>query len=137
MKQLNDDFINRMPNFLRWILVPFAIIIAHIVVNLFLQIIHFLNAGYIGATLDSWFSWLNYFVVSPGVSTFASVMAGVYVAPHYKFVTSLIIATLFILLSGTGIMMYTVLETDYGMVLSMLASAIGAGVGVYQAKLDD
>ena len=58
-------------------------------------------------------------------------------APHYKFVTSLIIATLFILLSGTGIMMYTVLETDYGMVLSMLASAIGAGAGVYQAKLDD
>ena len=61
-------------------------------------------------------------------------VAGAAMAPKFKFIASLVIGAIFVLISGSGVFFYMAIKTDYSMLFAMLASAVGAGAAILQMR---
>ncbi len=131
---MNSNFFDRFPKWLRWMLLPVAVVAAYIISTAVIGVILWLTRGFIGATDDSWMAWGHYYVIQPGISCYATVLAGSYCAPSKKFATSLILGILFAVLNGMGIMSMTTLGFDFAMFTALIFGIIGAGIAVYQVK---
>ena len=134
MSDIDSNFFDRFPNWLRWVLLPVAVVAAYIIVTAVIGIILWITRSFIGATDSSWMAWGHYYVVQPGISCYATVLAGSYCAPSKKFVTSLILGILFTVLNGMGIMSMTALGFDFAMFTALIFGIIGAGTAVFQVK---
>ena len=127
-------FFHKWPHWLRWILIPFAVVFAYILASVFINILSWFQTGFIGATEDSWFNWLHQFILLPALTCYLSTVAGAAMAPKFKFIASLVIGAIFVLISGSGVFFYMAIKTDYSMLFAMLASAVGAGAAILQMK---
>ena len=132
----NVSLVEKLPNWLRWVLIPFGVIISFFLASFAIRFFSWIQGMYIGAGEDSWFGWLQYYVLLPAASNYIAIIVGCYIAPNYKFITSLIIGAMFIMLSGIGIFMYLAVEFDFAMFVAMIAAAVGAAAAIYQTNED-
>jgi hypothetical protein len=99
------DFIERLPNWLRWILVPVSSVLAMFIVNILARLFFWLQARFLGLGEGAWLEliWKN--VLSGGVTGFAMVYIGVMTAPFGKKVVALVLGGLFVMLGGLSFLM--------------------------------
>lgn len=97
-----------MKNILRWIAVPFAAVLAAIVINAIGVIYAYINGGgytlYTGSKVTSITSIIVTIFVQ-GLVGYAFVKAGTYTAPKYKKITSIVLATVLACISILSIIL--------------------------------
>jgi len=118
-------FIEKIPNWIRWPLTPIVSAITFFVViviaNLVSKILVFLG-GPRGGISDNFFEYL----INPGIATFCAVGIVETVAPRSKQVAVIVIAGLWIFLSG-AITFISVLTGEWKSLLMVVAVIAGAG----------
>ena len=114
-----------IPNWLRWILIPIASILAMFVLNAILE----LSISRVGIG-DTFFGSVQRNTINAGAVGFIAVYAGVYVAPNRKEIVSLILGILYIFL-GSWSLLIGITESDYWIILNIISVFIGTGIAIY------
>lgn len=124
------DFVNKLPNWLRWILVPFASIFAMFIVHWISQFFASIQSFQMGSETGGFFDNIFRNTLPAAFTGFASVYLGVLMAPNGKKITSLIISVILILL--LSITLLSGLEVgDIWKIINVVFTIIGLGVAVY------
>jgi hypothetical protein len=124
------EFINKLPNWLRWVLVPFASICAMFVIHWVSQFFADIQSYYIGSETGGFFDNIFRNTLAPAMTGFATVFGGVLVAPKGKKITSLILASILILISTMTLL--SGLEVgNFWKIINVIFTIIGLGVAVY------
>ena len=131
-----DDgtFVQRLPDWLRWIIVPYAMVVGYLVAAIPLAVVRW---TIVLSVWLSWLDWLVVYLVMPSVAAFLAVIVGVLVAPKYKFITSLILGAVFLLIGGLGMYLYAVVELNFGMLMANLSGWVGAGIAILKVEHDN
>ena len=127
---------DKLPNWLRWVLVPFAAIAVFLSINCVFAIFFWLR-WLVGFDDGPRFMWYVFDIVMPIVSSYFGIVGACHVAPGQKFITSLVIGSLFMMSSGFGVFVYFPEEFDYSMLASTIAIALGVGVAIYDIKTNN
>ena len=130
-----ENFIQNQPDWLRWMLVPFAVAAGFFVMFLLVDILWWISRIHLLITEDSWRYQAIQVVLKPISATGFAVISGVCGAPLYKFITSIIIGAAFIIFWGTGVV-NAISELNYGMLISGLSGSVGASVAVFNVMLN-
>ena len=74
-----DDgtFVQRLPDWLRWIIVPYAMVVGYLVAAIPLAVVRW---TIVLSVWLSWLDWLVVYLVMPSVAAFLAVIVGVLVA---------------------------------------------------------
>lgn len=124
--------VDKLPNFLRWFLVPIVTILALFVANFVMQIIANLQTNYIGFEIDGFFDNLYRNTIAPTLIGYFTIYAGVTFAPTYKNIVSLVLSAILTLL--LSIVLYSGLEVgNLWQVLNTLFTILGMGFAVYSS----
>ena len=134
MTRMKASFFDKFPNWLRWLLLPIVVVVSFIFATAAIGVLFWISRATIGETDSGWMYWLQYYVLQPGLTIYASVISGVYCAPKYHFNTSLIIGILFILLNGMSL--FVLLEEGFqlGVFVALLSGVIGAAIAIKDTK---
>lgn len=121
--------VEKFPNWLRWLLVPIAVIVSLIAVSIASALFFWFQGKMLGLGEGAWLDriWQNIF--GPGVSAFAAVYSGVYVAPLGKKATAIVIGIVMLLVSGAT-MLVTISQSNWWGLLAVLATVGGVGFSV-------
>ena len=135
MPRMKASFFDKLPNWLRWLLLPIVVVVSFIIATAAIGVLFWISRAMIGAIDSGWMYWLQYYVLQPGLSIYASVITGVYCAPKYHFNTSLIIGILFIFLNGMSL--FILLEEGFqlGVFVALLSGVIGAAIAIKDTKV--
>lgn len=120
-----------MKNILRWIAVPFAAVLAAIVVNAIGVIYAYINGGgytlYTGSKVTSITSIIVTIFVQ-GLVGYAFVKAGAYTAPKYKKITPIVLATVLGCISILSIILIIkgVASGTFDVWAALIATPVGA-----------
>jgi hypothetical protein len=126
------EFVNKIPNWLRWILIPIASILAMFLVHWITQFFAGVQSSQVGSETGGFFDNIFRNTLPPAFTGFATVYAGVLMAPQGKKVTSLILAAIYILM--LSITLLSGLEVgDFWKIVNVIFTIIGVGAGVYTA----
>lgn len=134
MSDVDSNFFDRFPNWLRWLFLPFVVIAIYVIATAVIGIFFWLTRVFIGASDDSWMGWAHYYIIQPAAGCYVTVLIGSFCAPSQKFATSLILGGLFAILNGMGIMVMTELGFDFGMLTAFFCGTLGAGIAVFKVK---
>ena len=124
------EFIHKLPNWLRWILVPISVVVAYLLVSLLTVLFFWFQGMMIGLGEGAWLDllWKNAF--APAISGFAAVYSGVYCAPSSKKIVSLILGAILVLLAGLSL--FSLLSRgDWWGVINVLFTVVGVGGAIY------
>lgn len=125
---------DKLPNWLRWVLVPFAAIAVFLLIPFGIGIYSW---TLFTSSETSPINWLLYHIYSPALSGYLGVISGCYVAPGQKFITSLVIGSLFMMLSGYAVFLALAWDFDFSMLVSAAIKALAAGTAIYHTKMDN
>ena len=125
------DVGGKLPNWLRWILIPFASFLTWIVVtfatNIMAKILVFFDNG------RGWGENFFLYFLNPGVASYFGVYAAALMAPKGKFTTALVIAAIFVVICGASTF-FTVLTAQWKYLLSITSTVVGCGAAVLQIR---
>ena len=124
------DFIHKLPGWFRWILVPISVVITFIVVSLLTGLFFWFQSKMLGLGDDAWIDllWRNAF--APALTGFAAVYSGVYCAPNFKKVVSLVVGALLVLMAGISLL-GLLSRGDWWGVINVLFTVGGVGGAIY------
>ena len=117
--------IEKIPNWLRWILIPIVSILSMIFLNILLE----LPILYIGSG-DSIYGSIQRNTINAVAVGFIAVYAGVYIAPNRKEIVSLILGALYVLLGSMSVWI-GISKSDYWIIINIISSIFGTGVAIY------
>jgi len=124
------DYINKLPNWLRWVLIPFASIFAMFVIHWVSQFFAGIQSYQVGSETGGFFDNIFRNTLAPAMTGFASIYAGVLMAPKGKKIASLILAAILILM--LSITLLSGLEIgDFWKIINVIFTIIGLGAAVY------
>lgn len=119
------DLVERIPNLIRWLLIPLASLLAYVltgfVINILGAIFVFISSVY-GGWNQKFFTYL----VSPGVSGFAAIYISVILAPLAKRAVAIFISAVWFVIAG-GMLAFAYWNTDWGLSLAVVSTAVGCG----------
>lgn len=125
------DFIEKIPNFWRWILIPISSIFTWLLV-LFVgkivgKLVVFIQAG-LGYS-ENFFEYL----LNPGLAGYFAVLIAILFAPRKKRIVGIVLGVFWVMVAG--IMAFAaVLISNWASLLAAVATLIGCGVAIYQAN---
>ena len=134
MSDIDSNFFDRFPNWLRWLFLPFVVIAIYLIATAVIGVFFWLTRVFMGASDNSWMGWVHYYILQPGLASYGTVLVGSFCAPSQKFVTSLILGGLFAILNGMGIMLMTETGFDFGLLITFFCGTLGAGIAVLNVK---
>ena len=134
MTRMKASFFDKLPNWLRWLLLPIVVVVSFIIATAAIGVLFWISRATIGETDSGWMYWLQYYVLQPGLSIYASVISGVYCAPKYHFNTSLIIGILFILLNAMSLSLLLEEGFQLGVFVALLSGITGAAIAIKDTK---
>ena len=117
--------IEKIPNWLRWILIPIVSILSMIFLNILLE----LPILYIGSG-DSIYGSIQRNTINAVAVGFIAVYAGVYIAPNRKEIVSLLLGALYVLLGSMSVWI-GISKSDYWIIINIISSIFGTGVAIY------
>ena len=136
MEADGEALTRKIPDWLRWILVPFAAMAVNVATFLEMGLIWSIVVLTFGFYEDSLLDWLRQFAIGPSLATFLAVIVGVHVAPKHKFASSLILGAAFIILGAIGMYFFALVESDFGMFTARLFWCLGAGIAILTVRYD-
>lgn len=124
------NYIDKVPNWLRWILVPIASIIAGVLITVMGRIFFWLQAKMSGIGEGAWLDliWTSVFV--GGVTGFGLIYAGAHIAPSGKKMVALCLGALWIMAGGTSIYL-SILKSNWWEVVEIVSTIVGIGSAIY------
>lgn len=124
--------INKLPNWLRWLLIPIASILAAILTTLLLRAFVWLQSRFLGFGEDAWLEliWRSLFV--GGLTGFAAVYVATALAPFRKAVVGLTIGGIFVVLSGISLFL-TLSKNNWWESIEILSTIVGVGIAIHKA----
>lgn len=124
------EFVNKLPNWLRWVLVPLAVVVAFLLVSILSNLLFWFQGNMMGLGEGAWLDkiWKN--ALAPAITGFASVYCGVYVAPSNKKIVSLVIGALLVMLGGISLLSMLADRNWWGLV-NVLFTIGGIGGAIY------
>ena len=126
------EFVNKIPNWLRWILIPVASILAMFIVHWITQFFAGIQSSQVGSESGGFFDNIFRNTLPPAFTGFASVYAGVFMAPRGKKVISLTLSAIIILMLSVTLL--SGLEVgDFWKIINVIFTIIGLSGGVYTA----
>ena len=134
MPRMKASFFDKLPNWLRWLLLPIVVVVSFIIATAAIAVLFWISRAMIGETDSGWMYWLQYYVLQPGLTIYASVISGVYCAPKYHFNTSLIIGILFILLNAMSLSLLLEEGFQLGVFVALLSGITGAAIAIKDTK---
>jgi hypothetical protein len=117
--------VEKIPHWLRWILIPIVSILAMIFLNVLLE----LPINYIGFG-DGLYGSVQRNTINAAAVGFIAIYAGVYVAPNRKEIVSLILGALYVLLGSMSVWI-GISKSDYWIIINIISSIFGIGVAIY------
>ena len=124
------ETIEKMPNWLRWILVPIAVILSFVVFSLLSQGFVWLQSRMFGLGEDAWLEKIWFNVLAPAITGYFTVIAGVVCAPTNKKVVSLVTGILLFMLGGISLLSLLGRSDWWGMI-NVVATVGGIGGAIY------
>jgi hypothetical protein len=121
----------KLPNWLRWILIPFASLLASFLLNAFLELTILWNSQFIGFG-GEFFELAQRNTFNAGLVGFAMVYAGVYLAPSKKEIVSLVLGAIWVLIGSMSIWI-GISKGDYWVITNIISTIIGIGAAIYNA----
>lgn len=130
VQEMKIEIIEKMPNWLRWTLVPIAVLFSFVVVGLLSQGFVWLQSRMLGLGEDAWLDKIWFNALAPAVTGYFTVIAGVICAPTNKKVVSLVIGILLFMLAGISLMSLLGRGDWWGMI-NVVATVGGIGGAIY------
>lgn len=129
-----NEFIEKLPAILRWILIPIASVLSYVIVSMAVNIggwiVTFLSSDRGGWGINFWT-----YLISPGLSGWVAVYISAILAPNGKRATAIVLAGVWFLLSG--IFAYTsVMTGQWANLIAVVSTAAGCGVALSQIQTD-
>jgi hypothetical protein len=124
------ELIEKLPNWLRWILVPFAVVLTFLIVSILSNLFFWFQGNMLGIGEGAWLDqiWKN--ILSPAITGFASVYLGVFCAPSKRKIVALVIGAILVMLGGFSL--FSLLSRgDWWGVLNVVATVGGIGGAIY------
>jgi hypothetical protein len=82
------EYVEKLPAWLRWVLLPFACVLALILVHIAARVYFWLQARMLGLGEGAWLTLISDHVVSGALTGFATVYVGSLVAPSNRKIVS-------------------------------------------------
>ena len=124
------EYIEKLPSWLRWILLPFGCVLAMLLVHLLARIFFWLQGRMLGLGDGAWLQLVTDYVISGGLTGYATVQVGSMIAPSHRKIVSLVVGGLVVMLSGLSISVMLARHQWWNAV-DVLATVIGAGIAIY------
>ena len=124
------EYVEKLPNWLRWILVPVACILALLLVHLALAILFWLQEKFMGMGEDAWFGLIYNHIVTGGLTGYATVIIGCLVAPSHRKVVCLAVGGILVMICGLTLLV-VLAKHQYWEAADTVATVIGVGVAIY------
>lgn len=94
------QIIHKLPNWLRWLLVPFSAYITAISIVVITTLMFGIEQSIVG---NSWFDEIWIQGIVPALVAYCTIFVGVYFAPTYKRHTSVALAVIYVLFASSQI----------------------------------
>ena len=122
------ELLNRIPNWIRWILVPIASFLSAFILNFLLSF--FYNVlPYLQPINPDWFGMKALkFSFVPLMNGSVLVLSGVIVAPQYRKATSIVLGVIYIFLAGMS--MLTPPQKVGWELISVISYIVGISIGI-------
>lgn len=128
---MHHELINRLPNWLRWVLVPptalLTLFIVWALAYLANKIFSFLSSPEYNS--EKFFLYL----IIPGFGSYCSVIASVYMAPRFKYITAIIISFIWVFVAG-AVTFFTFLNQQWSYLLVIASFIVGVAGSVYETE---
>jgi hypothetical protein len=121
--------IERLPSWIRWLLIPVAVVVLYILVNLFFGSIWFLQHYLYGFERDRLYVLLIENTFQPSAASFAVVFGAAFISPTKKIGVALVVGAMMVLISGFGLMSMFSSGNWWG-VLNLVFSIAGSVIGI-------
>ena len=121
--------ISNFPNWIRWLLIPIAVMVLYIAVNLFFGSIWFLSSYLHGLDRDRLYVLVVENTIQPSAASFAVVFGAAYVSPTMKLGVAFVFGAAMTLISGFGLMSMLSTNNWWG-VLNLIFSIAGSMIGI-------
>jgi len=124
------EFIHKLPNWFRWILVPISLVFTFIAVSLLTGFFFWFQGKMLGLGDGAWMDliWKN--ALAPAITGFAAVYSGVYCAPGNKKIVSLVLGGILVLIAGLSLL-GLIVRGDWWGVINILFTVVGVGGAIY------
>ena len=128
------SFIDKIPNFIRWLLVPVVVVLTALIVwvlsTIASKVIVFISEtggyGYAGGFLSA--NFFDY-ILNPGLGSFASVIAAAIMAPKFEKAVAITIGCLWLMVSGSMAYAAVILANWPGLLVTVSIS-VGCWIAV-------
>lgn len=122
------NLVERLPAFLRWILIPLVSVLGYVLVSLIVNIagliITFISADRGGFGINFWT-----YLISPGLSGYFAVYSSAIIAPSGKRVTAIIMGGTWFVLAG--IFAYTsIVVGQWSNLIAVVSTVVGCGIAL-------
>lgn len=124
--------LEKLPTWLRWILVPVAAVVAMYFTTFATNLIFWLQGKLLGLDDEAWLHsiWRN--ILGPALTGYATVYAPVYMSPDGKKVVAIVVGAIMMMMGG-AITISDMATRNWWGTLSAIATVLGAGVAIYKS----
>ena len=129
------DFVNKLPNFLRWLLLPFASIITWWLVNFLGQFAAKLII-FLSNPAGGWGENFFLYLLNPGISGYCAVYVAMLFAPSKRLYVAYISGFIWIAFSvAAGVL--AAVTYSWPAVLACVATLVGCAIAIYDPLPDE
>jgi hypothetical protein len=122
--------LKKVPNWIRWPLVPIASAVTLVMVTALAKIFFFLQGSFLGLGAEAWLMRLWENIFGPGIAGFATVYVGVQVSPYGQKVVAIVIGSVMMMIGGIGFLSY-LSSGDWWSLTNVIATVAGVGLSIY------
>jgi hypothetical protein len=134
MPEFKNKYFDRLPHWLRWLLLPVVVILTNLLATAAIGIVLWIKLMFSGAADGSWINWLIFYVIQPGGASYLTVIAGVYCIPKHHFVFALILGAIFALFNGMAIIDLSEARVNIETLVAVTCGTLGAGFAILEVK---
>jgi len=128
---MHHNFIEKLPNWLRWVFVPITAVVTLLVVwvlaNLANKIFSFLSSPEYNSE-----KFISYLII-PGFGSYCSIIASAYMAPRFKYIIAIIIGFIWVLIAG-AFTFFTFLNQQWSYLLVIASFVVGVAFSVNETE---
>lgn len=128
-----EALFSKIPNLIRWMLVPITAVITAVVVwflaGIAAKILVFFDNG------RGWGENFFQYLLIPGVGTFFSVMTGAIMAPRYRATTAMLLGVLWCFGAG-ALTFFSILTGTWSTLIAIASMCVGIVLAVFSPQSD-
>ncbi|MBU3600108.1 hypothetical protein ICN28_06220 [Polynucleobacter sp. 30F-ANTBAC] len=124
------EFIEKLPNWFRWILVPISSLLTFVLVSLMAVLAIWIETKLLGIGEGAWLDkiWVN--VIAAVLTGYSTIFVGALFAPSFKKIVALVLGGIVVL--ATGLILGSLIQKgDWWGLINVISNIIGVGGAIY------